>query len=294
DDCYQRFCSESGYQSPVAMMAQQDIRSGASLPLLPVGVVGAEIAYSRFATPPARSRFMAPVSLGAVTSAAALLALMGGLGYGGYALLQDIQRVGFAPIPEAPAVVAEAPLITTPDVESGILPLPDARDYQDGGILAAMAAPAPLQSIQTLRRDGPISAIDPRTAGVFAAAIAPETEEQSQAATQIDSADDAIRIAELRARGEDPGDDAPAAIWAGSSDPAAAELAALVQEITAAPAAVAAAPGARDIALHAAEDAWIRVRERDTVIFEGILSAGQRYDLPSRIDAPVLKAGNAG
>src|SRR5690606_18755374 len=99
DDCYQRFCSESGYQSPVAMMAQQDIRSGTALPLLPVGVVGAEIAYSRFATPPARSRFMAPVSLGAVTSAAALLALMGGLGYGGYALLQDIQRVGFAPIP---------------------------------------------------------------------------------------------------------------------------------------------------------------------------------------------------
>ncbi|HET7410539.1 MAG TPA: helix-turn-helix domain-containing protein, partial [Paracoccaceae bacterium] len=130
EDCYQRFCGESGYQSPVAMMAQQRAGSGATLPLLPVGVVGAEIAHSRFAAPLARSRFMAPVSLGAVTSTVALLALMAGLAYGGYALLQDIQRVGFAPIPQAPAVVAQAPLIAVPQVESGILPLPEASAYQ--------------------------------------------------------------------------------------------------------------------------------------------------------------------
>ena len=55
EDCYQRFCAESGYQSPVAMMAQQ--ASGSRpLPLLPVGTVAAEIAHSRFAAPPARSR----------------------------------------------------------------------------------------------------------------------------------------------------------------------------------------------------------------------------------------------
>lgn len=297
DDCYQRFCSESGYQSPVAIMAQQDVRSGGTLPLLPVGVVGAEIAHSRFAVPPARSRFMAPVSLGAVTSTAALLALMAGLGYGGYALLQDIQRVGFAPIPEAPAVVAEAPLITTPDVEPDVLPLPQASDYQDGGILAAMAAPAPLQSIEALRRDGPISAIDPRTAGVFAPPGAEETgseEGAGQALARIDSADDAIRFAETRLQARDQLAGAAIMPTAVMSDAERAELAALVQEITAAPDADAAASGPLDIALHAAEDAWVRVRERDNVIFEGILSAGQRYELPPRIDAPVLKAGNAG
>ena len=36
------------------------------------------------------------------------------------------------------------------------------------------------------------------------------------------------------------------------------------------------------------------MRERDNVIFEGILAAGQSYDLPPRTDTPVLKAGNAG
>ena len=187
EDCYQRFCAESGYQSPVAMMAQQ--ASGSRpLPLLPVGTVAAEIAHSRFAAPPARSRFMAPVSLGAVTSAAALLALMAGLSYGAWALLQDIQRVGFAPIPEAPAVVARAPLIAAPEIESGALPLPDARAYQDGGILAAVAPPAQLRPIEVLRRDGPISAIDPRTAGVFGREAVGGPDEEAFRVTDIEPA----------------------------------------------------------------------------------------------------------
>jgi hypothetical protein len=45
----------------------------------------------------------------------------------------------------------------------------------------------------------------------------------------------------------------------------------------------------------AAEDAWIRVRDGDnSVLFEGILGAGQRFALPARADSPSLKAGNAG
>lgn len=286
EDCFRRFCEESGYQSPAAILAQQRSGPGAKLPLLPVGAVGAEIAHSRFATPPARSRFMAPVSLGAITSAAALLALMAGLAYGGYALLQDIQRVGFAPLPQAPAVVAQAPLIAKPQVESGFLPLPEARDYHDGGILAAMASPAPLQSIAALRRDGPISAIDPRIAGVFAPGPG-DTVDALQRTARIDSADDAIRHAELLGQHAEP-DDGDAALAAATQE-AALKLASVVEEITTAP-----ASGTRGIALHAAEDAWVRVRERDNVIFEGILNAGQRYELPPRIDAPLLKAGNAG
>ena len=63
---------------------------------------GTELASSRFAAPPVQTRFHARVSMGALTSAMALIALIGGLSYGGYALLQDIQRVGFAPLPEGP------------------------------------------------------------------------------------------------------------------------------------------------------------------------------------------------
>lgn len=290
EDCYQRFCAESGYQSPVTMMlAEREAGAGRQMPLVPGRGAGAELACSRFAAPPARSRFMAPVSLGAVTSTLALVALMGGLSYGSYALLQDIQRVGFAPIPEAPDVVAEAPLITAPAIDAGDVPLPQARDYQDGGILAAMA-PAPLQPIEMLRRDGPISAIDPRTAGVFAQ----EDGNNLQQIATVDSADDAIRAAALLQAAPPadptgapafPGEGLLAAGPAGAAVPAAVDAASLPMPA-----------GAGEISLHASEDAWIRIRERerDTVIFEGILAAGQQFELPPRTDAAVLKAGNAG
>ena len=292
DDCYQRFCAESGYQSPMTMMLAEREAGPArtALPLLPGRSAGSDIACSRFAAPPARSRFMAPVSLGAVTSTAALLALMAGLSYGGYALLQDIQRVGFAPIPEAPVVVAEAPLMTAPERGAGDIPLPDPRDYQDGGILAAVA-PAPMQPIEALRRDGPISAIDPRTAGVFAPEIVePEVTEVAR----IDSADDAIQAAELAGARSGPG--APSGPGAATSTAAPGMAAGTRLAAATAAATMAGAPasGSEGIALHASEDAWIRVRERDNVLFEGILSAGQQFELPPRVDAPMLKAGNAG
>lgn len=268
EDCYQRFCQESGFQSPAALIlgrasANGRAQSGKGF--------GAEIARSRFAAPPMRHRFQARVSLGALTSTAALLGLMAGLAYGGYALLQDIQRVGFAPIPEAPAVVAEAPLMAAPLTDETVA-LPDASDYQGGGIFAAVAMPVQLQPVEHLRRDGPISAINPQTAGVFVPQ-AGDLRLRPATAARINSADDAIRLAEQEA--------------AEAAEPAG-ELT-LVAEAAPEP-----SPAITAVTLHAAEDAWIRVRERDNVIFEGTLAAGQHYELPPRVDAPVLRAGNAG
>jgi cytoskeleton protein RodZ len=137
--------------------------------------------------------------------------------------------------------------------------------------------PVQLQPIEELRRDGPISAIDPQTAGFFV----PHrhvTRVATGSKPRIDSADDAIRLAEL----------AEASEAAGPAEPAEpAEPAGLVAS---------ADPASRvsGVSLHAAEDAWIRVRERDSVIFEGILAAGQHFELPARVEAPFLKAGNAG
>jgi hypothetical protein len=270
EDCYQRFCQESGFQSPSAQIFADAGRARGQLGA--VSAFGAELARSRFAAPPIRNRFQARVSLGALTSTAALLTLMAGLGYGGYALLQDIQRVGFAPMPEAPVVVAEAPLIAPPAVDETIA-LPDVGAYHGGGIFAAVAMPVSPRSVDQLRRDGPISAINPQTAGVFVPA---EQEPDRQAAApRIDSADDAIRSAELRELAE--------------AEPEG-------QSITEAPASPRLPPDpvVAGVALHATEDAWIRVHERDNVIFEGVLAAGQHFELPPRVEAPVLRAGNAG
>lgn len=265
EDCYQRFCEESGYQSPAALMSSSgDGSAFGSLnkPAVQSGV-GAEIASSRFAAPPPQMRFQARFSLGALSSTLALIALIAGLFYGGYALLQDLQRIGIAPVPEAPAVVADAPEITVPDVDQRRFVRPTAADYEGGGALAAMQPRAELPNINNLRRDGPISAIDPNQAGVFARVDeAPPTIGEEDVAMGDD----------LDGVGTDGGSTNIITADAGATKP--------INQV------------AEGIVLHAVDSAWIRVRDASkATIWEGMLEAGQRYSLPERVEEPELRTG---
>jgi cytoskeleton protein RodZ len=267
EDCYRRFCAESGFRSPVSALG------GYGLPEKPGGlqnivaagaVIGSGLTQSRFAVKTAPTRMSARISLGGLTSVLAMVGLIAGLGYGGYALLQDIQRVGFAPLPEAPEVVSEAPLITPPTVEGGLLLRPDAEAYQGDGVLAAII-PAELPSPTLPPRDGPISAIDPATSGVFR-----------------DARD---RDPALAAASPDPAATDPMLDGFSLSDPALSghELAEATPS------------GPPTIIVHATNAAWIRVRDGDdAVIFQGTLEAGGQYEIPHRVAAPLLRAGNAG
>lgn len=257
DTCFERFCTESGYVSPAAQalygVTPRAKSTGAVPPLRnnldPLG-------RSRFAAVPTSTRFRPSISLGAITSACALLGLISALSYGGYALLQDIQRVGFAPLPQAPSVVVDAPSIGTPQINTVSLPRPMATDYSGGGILAEVVLPAELASVGLTERDGPISAIDPADAGLFR-----NPEPEPVLADVAMGMDYAI----------------PETIPRGPLDVAAA------------------APTVDEVVLRAHEDAWIRVRSGDeTIVFEGTLVAGESYDVPELASTPILRAGNAG
>lgn len=273
-DCYERFCEESGFRSPVAMIGGDGAgKVGTSADPLTC-TAGAQLAKSRFAAPPIPRGFSIPISLGGLISSAALVTIVGGLSYGGYALLQDIQRVGFAPLVEAPDIVAEAPAIDAPRIEPDFT-RPDASAYSGDGALAGLA-PSELPKPLHLRRDGPISAIDPSTYGVFAR---PEVEtplREGVASGVIDSADDAIASLAVQGQGRQ-----------GAGGPGLAD---------GAPVALASSePLETGITVHAVEDAWVRIRESEkTILFEGTLNAGQRFSLPSLADEPTLRAGNAG
>jgi hypothetical protein len=247
EDCYRRFCAESGFRSPVSALGGLEglaqSRGGLQIIVAAGAALGSGLTQARFAVKSAPARLSARISLGGLTSVLAMLGLIAGLGYGGYALLQDIQRVGFAPLPEAPGVVAEAPLISLPWVESGLLRRPDADAYQGDGVLAAIA-PAELPPPAMPARDGPISTIDPATSGLFR--------------------------------------DRDLALLNG---PATVET----ELAEAAPA------GPQKVIIHATDAAWIRVRDGDTaVVFEGTLAPGGRFEVPARVAAPLLRAGNAG
>ncbi|MEM7505352.1 MAG: helix-turn-helix domain-containing protein [Pseudomonadota bacterium] len=272
--CYERFCEESGFRSPVAMIGGDGFgKTGSSTDPLNC-TAGAQLAKSRFAAPPIPSGFSIPISLGGLISSTALVAIIGGLSYGGYALLQDIQRVGFAPLVEAPDIVAEAPAIDIPQVDPEFA-RPDASAYSGDGALAGLA-PSELPKPLHLRRDGPISAIDPSTYGVFARPEVDTPPREGVASGVIDSADDAI--AQLALQGQGAAQAAgPARSPSDSTVVAAAE------------------PVQTGITVHAVNEAWVSIRESTkTILFQGTLNAGQRFSLPSLADDPVLRAGNAG
>jgi len=272
DDCYRRFSAESGFRSPVAALGGRDQtapRNGSLQDIVAAGAaLSSGLTQSRFAVRSAPIHLNARISLGGLTSALAMLGLIAGLAYGGYALLQDIQRVGFAPLPEAPEVVAEAPLIALPSIESGLLRRPDADVYRGDGVLAA-TAPAELPPPVLPARDGPISAIDPATSGLF---------------RDHDPARDPARDPRLSNGAATAEDEAIFAAIA-DAEPVLAET----ELAEATPA------GPPKVIIHATDAAWIRVRDGDAaVIFEGILAAGGRFEIPERVTAPRLRAGNAG
>jgi cytoskeletal protein RodZ len=273
---YRRFCEESGFVPPNAGLGGAASAGGGAAAGQGRMLSTSPLDESRFAAPPAQSRFAARVSLGSLASGLALLALVAGLGYGGYALLQNVQRVGFAPLPEAPEVVAEPPRIAglANDPQGSNRPAADA--YSGTGALAAVFAPDDSPPIR--RRDGPISAIDPGEAGLFADAAPRVAPRVAEAGPAVDSADDAIREAREQAR--------------------LARVAREVRLASARPAAEPAAPAGqveRGIAIRVTDRAWIRVRNDDrAIIYEGILPPGGDYELPERVARGELRAGNAG
>ena len=283
DVFYARFCEESGFVPPSHGFGHggggrgQGARGGAKR------LEGSPFDNSRFATPPAQTRFATRISLGAVVSVLSLVALVGALGYGGYALLQNMQRVGFAPLPEAPEVVAEAPSLVVSPAAADTAAGPSLDAYDRHGALAAVYAPDDQPPV--LDRDGPISAIDPGETNPFRdhpgarRTRVAEAEPADAADARIDSADDAIRAARASERRR-----------VAEELLMARRLAALETEVSPVE-----PEGPPRIAVHAADRAWIRVRNADrAIVFEGILEAGESYELPERLRRGSLRAGNAG
>ena len=284
ETCYARFCQESGFKSPVAMMATEGLGRSTGLGADPLNSsAGAQIGLSRFAAPPIPRGLSMRVSLGGLVSSTVLMMILAGLSYGGYALLQDIQRVGFAPLVEAPEVVADAPDISVPASDPNFT-RPEAADYAEDGALAGVTVPAYLPDLKYPRRDGPISAIDPATYGVFAR---PETQVALRTGVEsgvVDSADDAISRDAMH----------DALQTAGAAQTSSDHIPGLGEAQAAEPA-IALTPRATGVTVHAVETSWVRIRENgNTILFEGILDPGQRFSLPEVAAAPILRTGNAG
>ena len=193
DDVFAHFCREAKFEVAHGMSAAasgQMIKAARNR--VPIEKHDPFV-HSSFV--PQTAGLFSKVEAGAIGSFAVLIALVAALGYGGWSLLQEVQRVQLAPVNEAPVVVAEiAPL---GDVAADA---PLALSAQISGRAGDATAPVSnaaadrLYSPQALSvpvmtpRDGPIAAINPN------AAVMPAQSAVDQAVAQAVTAEPDVQV----------------------------------------------------------------------------------------------------
>ena len=277
---FARFCEESGFGGINALkpMESQVSRREAAI-LAPKmsphdPLLGAGNPFAKKATP-----VFAGFEPGALGSLAVLALLAAGLGYGGWTVVREIQRVQVAPVEEAPILQAELDplelaMIEAPDADADGTPNPS----QDS--LARLYRPQALETPIVTARDAPISTIAPGALGALAASN-PASGLSGPDAIAGDAP--AVRTAAL-----DPAD-APEDAISSAVDAALAEAVADAGQ----PQVLAAEPDA--VMLIAVRPAWVRVRsaEGDT-LFEKVLEPGETYEVPMAEAPATLRTGNSG
>ncbi|WBU61407.1 helix-turn-helix domain-containing protein [Paracoccus albus] len=266
DIVFARFCDESGFEPPHGM---SPIASGPKPQRRPSDPAEA-LANPKALFIPQPEPFWSSVQPRAVGSVVVLVALVAGLGYGGWSVLQELQKVNLTPGDQAPGVTSsldpvegaaqpEADELTDLAVN---LPQPDGIDR--------MYRPQALEIPVLTARDGPIASIDP------------ELPTPEELASIEEPATSAGKVA--------AGDASPAAprniAQAMDYGPQLPEDQMAVRTV---------APDAPELEILAVRPAWVRVTSSDgTVLLEKTMDAGERFAMPKLEAPPVLRAGNSG
>ena len=252
---FRRFCHESGFQPTTGMAPVPGIK-----PLRRAADPAEALANPHPIFLPKPESMWSSVEPRAIGSVLVMVLLACGLGYGGWSVLQEVQKVNLMPGDQAPGAIAaldpvqEAAVPETVESAQVNLPRPEGVD--------GSYRPEALEVPVLVARDGPIAAIDP---GLKSPAMQPET-----AIAQATEA--ATRPIQTAAAGQAFGPPMPQA-----------------------PALQAALPQAQGIQILAARPAWVRVSSADgTVLLEKTMDAGERFTLPALEQPPLLRTGNSG
>ena len=250
---YSRFCRESNFATPDGLSGRAAAAKAKKREPRPIGMDPIADPEAVFVPrPPGIWSYVEPGAFGSVL---VLVMLISALGYGGWAVFREVQKVQFVPVDQTPGIdttidvlVPNAgTMVADADGFGAAAPTSEALDrlYRP----SALAVPI-LQA-----RDAPISTLDPALVGTLLP-VAPPTSLQAEIAAEI-LADDELIL-------EEPDN----------------------QVVEAVP---------PQVILFAVRPSWVRVRAVDgTVLFEKILDAGEEYVLPATEEPPTLRAGNAG
>ncbi len=258
DRAFAGFCEESGFSVAHGMSKEASVVKKSAreerLSRRPAGDI-----FSAPATPfvPAGEAIWSRIEPRAIGSTLVLLALIGGLGFGGYAVLQEVQRVQVAPVDQTPVVLSDLdPLNGAAPVESVLGP---DIETPRADVLDRLYRPQALDVPVLVARDAPIATLDTRELGAFA-----------------DPRPDPVQIAGVS-------DTSPFGGPSGPSSPSGLSVPQVVE--TAAPA----------LTMVAVRPSWVRVRAADgTVIYEATMQAGDTWEAPLTEEPPTLRTGESG
>lgn len=257
---FEKFCKESDYETAHGMSTK-----ASSAALIASKSAPREnrdpLSDPNAAFVPQREAMFAHIEPGAIGSVLVLIALISGIGYGGYSVLQEVQRVQFAPVEQSPGVsatvdplAASRDMIAAVDESTGfVTPTPDALDR--------LYRPQALDVPVMVARDGPIAALNPQNFGTLAP-------------------DDSLNGADLRRvmAGLETPDMTPDAAMA--SDPTLIKVT---------------EDGVPEVSIFAVKKAWVQISlANGTIVFSKNMEPGEKFVLPKTEEPPKLRTGYAG
>ncbi len=185
---YARFCAEGNFQVAHGLSMAA---SGVKAPRAD-GAGRGVISQDPFENPntpftPQSEGFLSRIEPGALGSMLVLIALIGGIGFGGWSVLQEVQKVQFTPVEQTPGVAAQvdplapADTILTTETAGITRPPSDALDR--------LYRPQALDVPVLTARDGPIANLDPGSVDTLLV-VEPEKTETiiAEATPSIDTA----------------------------------------------------------------------------------------------------------
>ena len=265
DASFAAFCAESGFSVAHGMSAEASVlrKPGAGIGDGPPKAAGG--LRDPFATPntpfaPSGDSFLSQIEPRAIGSMLVLLALIGGIGYGAWSVLREVQQVQFAPVDQAPTVLSELDPLETART-------PGAARASNTDGLDRLYRPQALDVPVLVARDAPISTLSPGGLGSFAGSGVPNAA-RSQPGLPAPEPRQAPRLAAA----------APATT---------PETPSPVPQVVEAP-----SPALQIVAVRTS---WVRVTSAEgTVIFEKTMQPGDTWEAPQTEDPPLLRTGESG
>ncbi|WP_171122203.1 MULTISPECIES: helix-turn-helix domain-containing protein [unclassified Ruegeria] len=167
DETFAAFCKESGFEVAHGMSAE------ASVVRKPVGGLPARGPMGRdpFISPntpyiPGKESLVSQIEPRAIGSSAVLLALICGIGYGGWAVLNKIQQVQVSPVEQAPVVLSDLDPLNVARADGSVEEVATIQT-PSAEALDRLYRPQALDVPVLVARDAPISTLDPRSVGTF-------------------------------------------------------------------------------------------------------------------------------